>query len=188
MKMKLKPKQFFMILLGIFGVTVLLAGTGYYYGLKKLHSDSALLASGLVAQTQADTQIESLSVLKHQYDREIVPILPLLDEALPREKKQTEILTQLQSIASQVGLSIASVNMPSPVGLPTSVSQTIVAGTVLALPISFQLSGSYDQLQEFTARIENLNRFTNITNLAISRPDKTKPIVYSIALNAYIKP
>jgi len=78
--------------------------------------------------------------------------------------------------------------MPSPVGLPTSVSQTIKSGTVLAMPISFQLSGNYDQLQQFTAKVESLNRFTNVTNLAISRPDKTKPIVYSIALNAYIKP
>ena len=117
-----------------------------------------------------------------------MPILPLLDEALPREKKQTEILAQLQNIASQVGLQITSVNMPSPLGLPTSVSQTIRSGSVLALPISFQLSGSYDQLQQFTSRVENLNRFTNITNLAISRPDKAKPIVYSLALNAYIKP
>jgi Tfp pilus assembly protein PilO len=136
----------------------------------------------------ADKQVETLDRLKHQYDRDIVPILPLLDEALPRDKKQTEILTQLQTIASQVGLSITSVNMPSPLGLPTGTSQTIRSGNVLALPISFQLSGSYDQLQQFTSRIENLNRFTNITNLAISRPDKTKPIVYSIALNAYIKP
>jgi Tfp pilus assembly protein PilO len=78
--------------------------------------------------------------------------------------------------------------MPSPVGLPTSVSQTVKAGNVLALPISFQLSGSYAQLQLFTSRVENLNRFTNITNLAISRPDKNKPIVYSVSLNAYIKP
>jgi len=184
----MKPKQFFLVLLGVFGVTILLAGGGYYLGMNKLKADSVTLSTGLATQAQADTQIDNLGQLKHQYDRDIVPILPLLDEALPRDKKQTEILTQLQSIASQVGLQISSVSMPSPVGLPTSVSQTVVSGAVLALPISFQLSGSYNQLQQFTAKIENLNRFTNITNLAISRPDKTKPIVYSIALNAYIKP
>lgn len=184
----MKPKQFFIVLLGIFGGTVLLAGGGYYLGLKKLQADSAVLSTGLAAQAGADSQIENLSRLKRQYDRDIVPILPLLDEALPREKKQTEILAQLQSIASQVGLQITSINMPSPLGLPTGVSQTIKSGTVLALPISFQLSGNYAQLQDFTARVESLNRFTNVTNLAISRPDKNKPIVYSIALNAYIKP
>jgi Tfp pilus assembly protein PilO len=184
----MKPKQFFLVLLGIFGGVALLAGGGYYFALKQLHTQSAELSTGLAQQAAADTQIESLSRLKRQYDRDIVPILPLLDEALPRDKKQTEILAQLQSIASQVGLQITSVSMPSPLGLPTGVSQTIKSGTVLALPISFQLSGSYEQLQQFTARVENLNRFTNVTNLAISRPDKSKPVVYSIALNAYIKP
>jgi Tfp pilus assembly protein PilO len=184
----MKPKQFFFILLGVVGVTLLAAGFGYYMGLTQLKSQSTELATGLASQADADTQIEKLGQLKREYDREIVPILPLLDEALPRDKKQTEILAQLQNIASNVGLQIASISMPSPLGLPTSVSQTVKAGTLLALPISFQLSGSYDQLQQFTQQVEDLNRFTNITDLAISRPDKSKPIVYSIALNAYIKP
>jgi Tfp pilus assembly protein PilO len=78
--------------------------------------------------------------------------------------------------------------MPSPVGVPTSTSQTVKSGQVLALPISFQLAGTYEQLQTFLKKVERLNRFTNVTNLGISRPDKTKPIVYSISLNAYIKP
>lgn len=184
----MKPKQFFWVLLGIFSATLLAGGGGYYLALGQLKVKSTALGTGLSEQMAADTQIENLSRLKRQYDRDIVPVLPLLDEALPREKKQTEILTQLQTVAAEEGLRIASISMPSPGGLPTSVSQTVKAGTVLALPISFQLSGSYDQLQRFTSRIENLNRFTNITNLAISRPDKAKPITYSIALNAYIKP
>jgi Tfp pilus assembly protein PilO len=184
----MKPKQFFLVLLGIFGATLLAAGGGYYLALGQLHAKSTALGAGLAAQVETDTQIENLSRLKRQYDRDIVPILPLLDAALPREKKQTEILAQLQAIAAQVGLKIDSISMPSPVGLPTSVSQTIKSGAVLALPISFQLSGTYDQLQRFTSRVENLNRFTNITNLAVSRPDKAKPIIYAIALNAYIKP
>lgn len=184
----MKPKQFFLVLLGIFAVTLLVGGGGYYLALKQLKTKSAALASGLAAQEETNAQIDNLDRLKRQYDRDILPILPLLDQALPREKKQTEILAQLQTIAAETGLNIASVSMPSPTGLPTSVSQTIKSGTVLALPISFQLSGTYDQLQRFTARVENLNRFTNITNLGISRPDKSKPIVYAIALNAYIKP
>jgi Tfp pilus assembly protein PilO len=184
----MKPKQFFLVLLGVFAVLVLVAGAGYYFGLKQLQSKAATLSMGLASQAEADKRIETLGRLKRQYDRDIKPILPLLDEALPRDKKQTEILAQLQLIASQSGLQITSVSMPSPLGLPTSVSQTVKSGTVLGLPINFQLSGTYAQLQEFTARVENLNRFTNITNLAISRPDKTKPVVYSISLIAYIKP
>jgi len=184
----MNPKQFFFGILGAIGVIVVVAGAGYYLVLQQLNARTKVLANALYEQSAADDQIASLARLKHQYDHDIVPILPLMDEALPHEKKQTEILSQLQTLANNTGLQITSISMPSPTGLPTSVSQTIKAGNVLALPISFQLSGSYDQLQTFTSRVENLNRFTNITNLAISRPDKTKPIVYSISLNAYIKP
>lgn len=184
----MKPKQFFYVILGSIAVTLLLAGGGYYLALRHLQAQSAALGGRLVDQSQAEEDIDKLTRLKRQYDREIVPILPLMEAALPRDKKQTEILAQLQTIAGQAGLQITSVSMPSPLGLPTGVSQTIKAGSVLALPISFQLSGSYAQLQTFTARVERLNRYTNITNLAITRPDKSKPIVYSVSLNAYIKP
>lgn len=184
----MKPKQFFFVLLGICVALVAAGGGGYYLALQQLHTRSQNLATKMANQSAARTQLASLTHLQSQYKNEIVPILPLMDEALPLQKKQTEILAQLQTIAGQVGLTIASVSMPSPVGLPTSTSQTIKAGNVLALPISFQLSGTYQQLQTFTADVEQLNRFTNITNLAISHPDKTKPIVYSISLNAYIEP
>lgn len=184
----MKPKQFFFTLIGIFAAVIIAGSAGYYMALQQLNGQAAKLSSGLATQAEADKQIENLSRLQRQYTRDIVPILPLLDQSLPRDKKQTEILAQLQAIAASVGLQITSVSMPSPLGLPTSVSQTVKSGTVLALPINFQLSGSYDQLQQFTSRVENLNRFTNITNLAISHTDKSKPINYSIALNAYIKP
>jgi Tfp pilus assembly protein PilO len=183
-----KPKQFFFFVLGAIGVVLVVAGGGYYFALTKLNAEANNEALQLATQTQDQNKASSLRRLQYQYQHEIVPILPDMDEALPADKKQTEILAQLQNIASSVGLSITTISMPSPVGLPTSISQTIKSGTVLALPISFQLAGSYDQLQSFTQKVENLNRFTDITNLAISRPDKTQPIVYSISLNAYIMP
>lgn len=184
----MNPKRFFYVLLGILGVTLAAGGAGYSYALTRLNTQSTELSTKLAAAADISDQIDRLVKLKHQYDRDIVPILPLIDVALPRDKKQTEILAQLQNIASQVGLSISSVSMPSPLGVPSLTSQTVKTGAVLALPISFQLSGTYTQLQTFLQRIENLNRFTNVTNLAISRPDKNRPITYSISLNAYIKP
>jgi len=183
-----KPKQFFFVLLGLTVAVAALACSGYYFAMKKMQSDSRVLSGELADQTAADNQIDSLDHLQYLYNTEIVPILPLMDEALPRDKKQTEILAQLQNIATNAGLNITSISMPSPTGLPTSVSQTQKVGDVLALPISFQLSGTYDQLQTFTQNVEALNRFTNITNLAVSHTDKTKPIIYSISLDAYRLP
>jgi len=184
----MKPKQFFFVLLGITVLMVAAAGGGYYWAMKKMQSDSQVLAGELADQTAANNEIDTLNHTQYVYNNQIVPILPLMDEALPRDKKQTEILAQLQNIATSVGLHITSISMPSPQGLPTGVSQTQKVGNVLALPISFQLSGTYDQLQTFTQDVENLNRFTNITNLAVSHADKSKPIIYSLALDAYILP
>ncbi len=184
----MKPKQFFFGLLGALALTLILAGGGYYFALQQLKTESAQLSVQLAEQKSVGTSIEELGRLQRQYDKDIVPILPLIDAALPRNKKQTEILAQLQTLARTSGLQITSVNMPSPVGVPSEISQTVKTGQVLALPISFQLSGTYAQLQTFTSKVENLNRYSTITNLAISRPDKSKPVVYAISLNAYILP
>jgi len=184
----MNPKKFFFILLGGLSVLVLAAGGGYYYALGNIKTTSAELSQQLADQDAAATTIDQLTKLQNQYNHEIKPIIPLIDVALPRTKNQTEILAQLQTIAGGVGLSLASVAFPSPVGLPTNTSQTVATGTVLALPITFQLQGSYSQLQAFLTSVENLNRFTNVSTLAISRPDKTKPITYSMTINAYVKP
>jgi len=183
-----KPKQFFYVLLGIIcAITVLSAG-GYYLALTALKSEAGNESAKLAQQNENAATITTLHKVARQYNSFILPVLPLMDEALPTDKKQTEILAQLQNIASNVGLQITSVSMPSPVGLPSQVSQTVKAGKVLELPINFQMTGTYTQLQSFTQQVEDLNRFTNIIDLAISHPVITEPIVYSISLVAYILP
>jgi Tfp pilus assembly protein PilO len=184
----MKPKQFFYILLGGIVALVLVGGAGYYFALANVKATSDKLASQLAEQAAADKQTQYVSRIKNQYAREIMPILPLMDDALPRSKNQTEILVQLQRIAGESGLTISSVGFASPIGLPTATSQTVASGAVLALPISFQVQGSFAQLQTFLTKVEALNRFTNITTLSVSRPDKSKPIVYAMTVNAYVKP
>lgn len=183
----MSPKKFFVVLLGVTLAILAAGGAGYYWARTQLTAESSALAAQLATQQADDQKISSLQHLQYQYNQEIVPILPLIDEALPRDKKQTEILAQLQNIAAQTGLQIGSISMPPPTGLPSSVSQTVKAGNVLALPISFQITGSYNQLQSFTEKVETLNRFTNITDLAVAK-NNTGPITYTMSVNAYIKP
>jgi Tfp pilus assembly protein PilO len=184
----MSPKKFFYILLGATAVLVLCGAGGYYLALKYIRATSSTLSQALADSNAASDTLDSLAKLKSQYDHDIVPIIPLINEALPQTKNQTEILAQLQNIAGTTGLTLSTVTFPSPAGLPNNTSQTVPAGTVLALPVSFQLQGSYQQLQSFLTKVETLNRFTNVTTLAIQRPDKTKPITYSMTLNAYVKP
>jgi Tfp pilus assembly protein PilO len=184
----MSPKRYFFILLGIMGGIIALAGGGYYYALITVKATSLKLAAQQGEQNAADDELQYLSRLKVQYTHDIEPILPVLEQALPRTKNQTEILTQLQTISQESGLHIAGATFASAQGLPTATSQTVQSGKVLALPITFQVSGSYAQLQNFLTKVETLSRFTNVTTLSISRPDKTKPIIYAMTVNAYVKP
>lgn len=162
-------------------------GGGYYYAHKYLVAQSQDYSTKLAEQEAADERIASLNKLKNQYNRDVVPILPLIDETLPHNKQQSEVLAQIQRMAGSTGLQITSVSIPSPAGLPSELSQTTKAGAVLALPILFKVDGTYPQLQAFTAKLENLNRFTNITTLSITRG--TGGVAsYSFSLSAYIKP
>ena len=184
----MKPKQFFFGLLAGLIVTVGLGGTGYYYALSGLNAKSAKLSAQLAQQDADAAQIDSLISLKHQYDKDIIPMLDRMAEALPRTKNQTQILTQLQHIATDSGLALSDAVFLSPVGLPSNTTQTIKSGDVLALPVTFQVQGSFTQLQTFLVKIESLSRLTKVTNLAIARPDKSRPIIYSINLYGYVKP
>lgn len=184
----MKPKQYFFVLLGIIAALIVAGGFGYYWAMERVKATSTQLSQNLADQAAAQDTLDNLSQLKVQYSREIVPLLPLINEALPSDKNQTEILAQLQYIAGEAGLSLSSVTFPSPVGLPSAVSQTVPAGIALALPVNFQLQGSFDQLQTFLTKVENLSRLTNVTTLSVARPDRTKPIIYTMTLNAYVKP
>ena len=184
----MKPKQFFYVLIGIIGALVVVSGVGYYYALNMLESTKQSLATQQEAQAAADDQLEALNRVLNQYQKDVVPILPLMDEALPHTKNQTEILAQLQRIAADTGLNLGSVTFTSGNGLPSATSQTVASGGVLALPINFQVTGTYTQLQAFLTRVETLSRLTNVVNLAVTRGDKTKPLTYSMNVNAYMKP
>ncbi len=184
----MKPKQFFYVLLGAITAFVVAGGAGYYYALTNLKATTDKLAVQLAEQASAEEQIQYLNRLKNQYNREIEPILPLIEDALPRAKNQTAILAQLQTIAGGSGLALSNVNFTSPVGLPTATSQTVAAGNVLALPITFQVQGSYGQLQSFLAKVEHLSRFTSVTTLTVTTTGKGKPITYAMTVNAYVKP
>jgi Tfp pilus assembly protein PilO len=185
-----KPKQFFLALLGIMIVIIAGGGYGYYYALKQLNTKSAGLSIDLAEEQAAATQIESLEELNSNYNHNVVPTLTLIDAALPSDKDQTEILAQIEQIATNDGVEqpFKSIGMPAPLGLPSATSQTTKVGPLLVLPINFEADGTYQELQQFTSDLENLNRYTNIASLSINATDKTEPVAYTFQVNAYVYP
>jgi Tfp pilus assembly protein PilO len=181
-----KPKQFFYVVLGIILAVVIAGGAGYYYAYQYMKAQSTTLSTKMAEQVAAEQQITQLDSLSFKYNRDVEPILGLIDETLPRDKKQSEVLAQVQRLAESNGMHIQSVLLTAPTGLPSSVSQTVLAGAVTAMPISFSVSGKFAQLQTFTTHLENLNRFTNITTLTVKGSASAGTYTYNLV--AYIKP
>ena len=169
-------------------LVIALATTGYYFAITYLTATTQRLQMQLTETAQADSDLQALAIAKARYTKNIVPLQPLIETALPRTKQQTDILAQIQRIAVSNALTLTAISLPSPAGLPSTTSQTSSSSGVLALPITFQVTGSYLQLQAFLTQIENLSRSTIVTSLTVTRPDQKKPITYSITLNAYVKP
>jgi Tfp pilus assembly protein PilO len=184
----MKAKQFSYILIGILALLIIAGGYGYYTASQSLHNQTIKLSNQMAVDTVADERISQLIALRKQYQR-FTPLIPNIDSALPAAKQQSEVALQLQTLASQAGMSLPSVTFASSNGLPTATSQTISAGGVLALPVTFQLTGTYDQMQRFLVSLENLGRYTAVTSLAITRADpKAKTLNFSLNVNVYVKP
>ena len=187
--MTITPKQFFYVSLGVIVVAAGLGGYGYVYALGRLHTSSANLAMVMGQQAADQDTIDGLTKMKSEYAKIVVPALPLMDAALPRTKNQTQLLSQLQTIAGNRGLALGTVTFSSSSGLPSDLSQTVPAGSVLALPVTFDVHGTFAQLQAFLTDLETLNRFTNVTTLTVSKSGTaSQGLAYSISLNAYVKP
>lgn len=182
----MRPQRFFWILVAILVVLAAAGGAGYYFAIKYLGQASTKLQAQYVAQNDADAKLDEVTRLKAQYNHDVMPVLANIDAALPRTKNQTEILAQLEHLSTESGLAISSIAFPNSSG-PSATSQAVKSGMVLALPVSFQTSGTYAQLETFLSKLESLNRYTSISNLAVTKAD-TKKISFSINLNAYFKP
>src|SRR4051812_24948965 len=110
----MKPKQFFYVALGLLAMVLAGGVAGYYYALQYLHQQSAVMAAQLAEQREADGQIAQLMNLQRKYNRDVIPILPVIDRALPHDKKQTEILQQIWQVGKDGGTPLTGITVPAP--------------------------------------------------------------------------
>lgn len=184
----MKTQQFFYACLGALLILTIGGGAGYYYASGAIHARTMVLEQRIATQDVIEDQINQLVNLKRSYQK-LLPLKPQIEAALPLDKKQTDIALQLQQLASNAGMQLPNVNFAGSSTLPAATSQTVPAGGVLALPVSFNLSGTYDQLQNFLRGLESLNRYTGVSSLAIThKDDKSKTLDFAVTMKVYIKP
>ena len=178
------PRKFFYILLGALALILVAGGYAYYYATTSLQEGTIKVSQRLGDQQLANERLAQLDDLKQQYQR-LQPLLPTINSALPAQKDQTRLALQLRNIASKSGMSLDGLTFPASTA-PGPVSQTVKVGDVLAIPVTFQLIGTYEQLQQFLQLQENLDRYTSVTSLTIS--SDRSGLSFNISLTAYLKP
>jgi Tfp pilus assembly protein PilO len=180
-----KPKRFFYVLCALLAVLVLAGGAGYYYASQSLNAGTSILSQRLGDEQVADDSISALEDL-HKRHQQLTPLIPAIDAALPAQKDESTIALQLHNLAAANSMQLNSLTFAAST-VPSAVSQTVAAGGALAVPISFQLSGTYQQLQGFLQGQERLSRYTSVTSLGISSTGSSN-LAFSISLNAFLKP
>jgi Tfp pilus assembly protein PilO len=178
------PKRFFFVLGGLLALIIIAGGAAYYFASISLTTGTATLSQRLADEQLTTQRLADLNDLQSQYQH-LAPLIPVVNEALPNQKNQSDVANQLHGIAANCNMALDSLNF-SPSTLPGPTSQTVAAGGVLAIPITFQLHGTYSQLQQFLQQQENLSRYTSVTSLSITGTGNS--LSFSIALSAYMKP
>lgn len=181
----MKPKRFFYLLCAVCAVLVAGLGVGYYYEVQHIKAATISLSKKSADATIAGERLDQLNDLHKQF-QQLQSVLTKLNVALPSTKNQSVLILQIQQLAANAGMTLPSASFTSSAGLPNATSQTIKSGDVLALPISFQLNGTYGQLQTFLQQLEQLGRYSNVTSLSISKAGSS--LAFSIVLTVYVKP
>ncbi len=181
----MNPKQLCYILCSLLVIAVGGSGFGYYVASQYLTTGIVKLSEQLAQSQEADENLNQLANLQKQY-KQLEPSLTLVNEALPAEKNQSKVALQLQNIAASSGMRIDNIDFPAS-NQPGPISQTTKVGDILALEVTFQLEGTYDQLQDFLQRQERLDRYSSMTSLSIT-PTEADRLSFGIILNVFVKP
>ncbi len=184
----MSARRFYFGALGGLGVLVAIGVAGDYFATVTLRKQKTVLQTRLAFDEVTSNKIIQLAELEKTY-KKLKPLVPQIQAALPKSKQQSEVALQLQKLAASAEMTIPSVSFTAPKDLPNATSQTIAENGVLALPVTFQMEGTYPKLQTFLRSVENLNRYTGVSSLSISRKDdKSDLLKFDITVKVYIKP
>lgn len=97
---------------------------------------------------------------------------------VPVRKDSAEILSALQAIASEVGVALGEVRM--------SEDQSSANTTFMTLSLVVELSGSYQGMHQFVARLEQYVRLLNVQSIEVVTDTQNPGTVrFSIFADAY---
>lgn len=186
----MSSKKAFYLIIATVVLTLLVGGVVYYYADQYL-SHKAKEISVL----KADLEIVELKIAnarKAEQDLEKLGFLSdIVDEVLPPEKIQSNVVAELVSFAADANVRLDSIGFEATdIKSTVPVSQTKPlqgVNGVNTLPISLTINGNYNNLLRFLENIETNRRKMQVDSLSLSPNIESGGISSSITINVYVR-
>lgn len=162
----MKPKQFFYILSGI--TAIVLIGSAFMF----VRSAFGFRTQNQkIGQLLADIEVnqdkgEQLIGLRNDYEKRVKQHLDRINRILPAEKKQEEIIAEINELAERTGARISGLNFPA--GAEGGQAPSRAAGTSVLL-LNFAAEGSYAEIQGIMQGLEQLTRLSDVVGVTLSK-------------------
>ncbi len=189
LRIKISAKVFFYMLCGLLTILLLGGSYAYWWGREELIIQKDRVNKKQLELVDGEKHTEQLVQLSRRYT-EASARLNGINEALPRQSQQAEILLQIKEAANQSQVSLPSLQFTGAASPTNSaLNQATPVEGLYILPISLRLSGTYDQLQTFLERLERLGRYNSVTSLSTTKTLTNRDqLDISMTLVAYLKP
>ena len=185
------PQKLFYIMLGLIGFVVVGGGAAFYFGHNQLADKTNQLERLRAESIVAQEELERLQQLEGAYD-DLEELEDKTGRILPEDKLQSEVASQIFAMIDGAGLDGGGISFQSTSGIPDRTTQTD-QGTldeVLVMPVSFRVSGTYQELLLFLDNVEMQERFMQVTSLNINRSgddDASGQLSLNIQLEVFLK-
>ncbi len=184
----MKAKQLFWVVVALLVLSVVGGLGGFWLSHQMLGTRITKLQRLTGDILLENDQINRLKKLDADY-RQIEPLAQKVASVLPAQKAQADVVAQIATIVRNNGLELGGLTFESTKGLPDERSQTQAGSLsgILIMPVRFQTTSSYAQLQSMLLNFEQQQRFMRVSTLEISRSDKGQ-LLANITLEVFLKP
>ena len=212
--MKLTPKIFFYVMVGLLVFSIGGGGAALYLANGLLKSRSDAVVELKLQNRELEEQVNAYRVAKKSVEKYSY-LNEMIQGALPQDKDQARTVREIFLMAESVGIKIKSVQFPTSTlgtrlpGTPAAATTPSAAASAItqAVPV-VGLNGvygietivtpfsdvkqkvSYDQVIKFLGKIESNRRAMQVSDIEITPigQNESDGISFTLTLNIFIKP
>lgn len=144
-----------------------------------------------VIQKEVDALSGKLALLQSMDEESLRGQLVVLLSAIPQDKSVPTIFGTVDGLVAKAGVRITDMTIANPGSIATASatksSASLKVKGVPFLPLSLEVAGSYDQIQEFFSLINQVRRLFTVENFDLSVPSVGETHA-RIAMGAYYQP